>query len=152
MDRARLSLEGLSLGDAFGQRFFFRSSFPDGVRAHGVVPIGPWEYTDDTAMALGIVAVLGRCGRIVQDPLATEFADRYRREPARGYAPGAHDMLQRIGDGAGWRDVAREAFGGQGSMGNGGAMRVAPVGTARHFGSFVRSVGNLSLRSGVLFQ
>jgi ADP-ribosylglycohydrolase len=30
--------------------------------------------------------------------------------------------------GAKWRDTAANAFGGQGSMGNGGAMRVAPLG------------------------
>ena len=32
------------------------------------------------------------------------------------------------GRGAPWRTVASQAFGGEGSMGNGGAMRVSPVG------------------------
>jgi ADP-ribosylglycohydrolase len=37
-------------------------------------------------------------------------------------------MLQEVHAGAPWRDVARSAFAGMGSMGNGAAMRVAPLG------------------------
>jgi ADP-ribosylglycohydrolase len=37
-------------------------------------------------------------------------------------------LLRQIRDGASWRDVAPAAFDGQGSMGNGAAMRVAPLG------------------------
>jgi len=36
--------------------------------------------------------------------------------------------LRMIVEGAEWRVTSREAFGGQGSLGNGSAMRVAPVG------------------------
>ncbi|WP_210408401.1 ADP-ribosylglycohydrolase family protein, partial [Allokutzneria sp. NRRL B-24872] len=39
--------------------------------------------------------------------------------------------LRRIREGEPWRTVAGEAFGGQGSRGNGAAMRVAPLGA--HF-------------------
>ena len=37
-------------------------------------------------------------------------------------------QLREINAGAKWRETAANAFGGQGSMGNGGAMRVAPLG------------------------
>jgi ADP-ribosylglycohydrolase len=37
-------------------------------------------------------------------------------------------QMREIIAGANWRDQAANAFGGQGSMGNGGAMRVAPLG------------------------
>jgi len=37
-------------------------------------------------------------------------------------------QLREIMAGANWRDTAANAFGGQGSMGNGSAMRVAPLG------------------------
>jgi len=37
-------------------------------------------------------------------------------------------QMRDIMGGAKWRDTAANAFGGQGSMGNGGAMRVAPLG------------------------
>lgn len=56
--RARLSLDGLSLGDAFGERFF---GDPDRVAdaiAARSLPRGPWGYTDDTVMALAVFEVL----------------------------------------------------------------------------------------------
>jgi ADP-ribosylglycohydrolase len=127
MRRARLSLEGLSVGDALGEQFF-------AARHVSVLlplrrpPPGPWPYTDDTAMALGVVEVLERLGRIDSDALARVFAARYRRDPMRGYGGMAHRILAEIGEGARWRDAAARAFGGQGSMGNGAAMRVAPLG------------------------
>src|SRR5206468_11278967 len=45
-----------------------------------------------------------------------------------GYGSGARRQLRMIVEGAEWRVTSREAFGGQGSLGNGSAMRVAPVG------------------------
>jgi ADP-ribosylglycohydrolase len=77
-------------------------------------------------MALSIVATLIEHGRIDQDRLAREFAGRY--DPGRGYGPAMHRILGRIGAGEPWREVAGSAFGGQGSYGNGAAMRVAPLG------------------------
>jgi ADP-ribosylglycohydrolase len=38
------------------------------------------------------------------------------------------EILAQIGDGRSWRTVSAEAYGGEGSQGNGGAMRVAPLG------------------------
>ncbi len=59
MERAMLSLEGLSVGDAFGQRFFFAPSV-ESLIGQRAFPQPPWPYTDDTEMALAIVEVLGR--------------------------------------------------------------------------------------------
>ncbi|WP_157531956.1 MULTISPECIES: ADP-ribosylglycohydrolase family protein [unclassified Kitasatospora] len=39
-----------------------------------------------------------------------------------------HQVLRQIDAGADWRTVTSEMFGGQGSYGNGAAMRVAPLG------------------------
>src|SRR5262249_54105563 len=91
-------------------------------------PPGPWRYTDDTEMALGIVEVLGRHGAVEQYDLARVFARRYERDIYRGYGPGAHVLLAAIANGTPWRNASYSAFGGEGSMGNGSAMRVAPVG------------------------
>lgn len=124
--RARLSLEGLSLGDAFGECFFER-----GMQmwlAHRVLPDRPWFYTDDTMMAWSIVDVLDAHGRIDQEELGRCFAERFRRQPQRGYGRGAVELLLRIQRGESWQRASGELFGGQGSLGNGGAMRVAPVG------------------------
>ena len=75
MERARLSLDGLSVGDAFGQRFFYPPSV-ESLIAERALPKPPWPYTDDTEMALAIVEVLHRRGRIDQDELASTFARR----------------------------------------------------------------------------
>jgi ADP-ribosylglycohydrolase len=125
--RARVALDGLSIGDAFGERFFVSPQTVMSLIDARAIPRAPWGYTDDTEMALGIFEVLERLGRVDQDELARVFARRYRERPDRGYGGGAHAILRVIGDGMGWKHVRTLVFGG-GSMGNGGAMRVAPIG------------------------
>lgn len=126
--RALLSLEGLSVGDAFGQRFFGSPAVVERLIASRVLPHAPWRYTDDTEMALAITDVLACHGTIDRDALARAFALRYVRNPTRGYGGTAHTILSEIAKGRPWREAAAEPFEGQGSMGNGAAMRVAPVG------------------------
>ena len=126
MRRALLSLDGLSLGDAFGERFFGES--PEENIAARVVPDGPWFWTDDTEMALAICEVLDAEGEIDRDRLAAAFASRYAAAPRRGYGGGAHQLLGELALGARWDRAARALFDGQGSFGNGGAMRAGPVG------------------------
>jgi ADP-ribosylglycohydrolase len=87
---------------------------------------GPWPYTDDTAMALGIFEVLDRHGTIEQDDLARRFASRWQAAPWRGYGAGARRLLSQIVGGIDWRYAAGSLFGG-GSFGNGSAMRIAPL-------------------------
>ena len=123
VERALLSLEGLSVGDAFGETFFW---VPPPLISRELPP-GPWRWTDDTHMALSVVEVLREHGRIHQDTLACAFATRFMEEPYRGYAAGASSLLARIAHGETWQNVARALFGG-GSYGNGGAMRAAPIG------------------------
>lgn len=125
-ERARASLLGLSVGDALGQTFFVRDA-EQAVAARRLLP-APWMWTDDTAMATSVVAVLEAAGEIDEDLLARDFGARYAREPARGYGGSAHAVLQAIAGGAPWRAAAASLFDGQGSMGNGGAMRAAPIG------------------------
>ncbi len=121
---ARRSLEGLSLGDAFGELFFRRSPERSSLAD---LPPRPWRWTDDTHMALSILEVLEGHGHIDQDALARAFARRFSQEPFRGYAGGARRLLGQIAAGADWREIAPRLFG-TGSYGNGAAMRVAPVG------------------------
>jgi ADP-ribosylglycohydrolase len=128
MRRARLSLEGLSLGDAFGERFFLPSAVAEVLVARRVLPDPPWHYTDDTVMALSVVETLESRGGIDQEELARRFSRKYRADPGRGYGGMAHRILREIGEGAPWHRVSAAAFGGTGSMGNGGAMRAAPIG------------------------
>lgn len=125
--RARLSLEGLFVGDALGEQFC-SPWIRDTCLPNRIVPDGKWRWTDDTAMALDIVEVLERHGQIDQDDLARTFARRYQDDPDRGYGPAQHELLQQIHRGEEWFFVSRELFHGSGSFGNGGAMRAAPVG------------------------
>ncbi|MEZ6183512.1 MAG: ADP-ribosylglycohydrolase family protein [Planctomycetota bacterium] len=128
LERALTALDGLATGDAFGERFFVNPAQVEGLIAARAVPAAPWPYTDDTIMALSLVEVLARHGRVDQEALADAFAARYEEDPARGYGPGAHGILGEILRGEPWSSAAYGAFRGQGSLGNGGAMRVAPLG------------------------
>ncbi len=130
--RARASLDGLSTGDAFGERFFVHPSVVEQLVEQRALPAQPWTYTDDTVMALSVFDVLFEKGEIDQDLLADLFAARYQLDPRRGYGGTAHDILTQISRGAPWREAAGEAFDGSGSMGNGAAMRVAPLGAYFH--------------------
>jgi ADP-ribosylglycohydrolase len=126
------SLDGLSVGDALGAQFFVpgtalsEAAQAAGGLSFGKVPEGPWPWTDDTEMACSIVEQLHSGGHIDQDRLAAAFAERF--EPYRGYGGGAVVLLRQLRAGAAWQEVSKAAFDGQGSMGNGAAMRVAPLG------------------------
>ncbi len=124
--RARCSLEGLSVGDAFGERFFVHPNVVDRLIEERALPAAPWCFTDDTEMALSIVSILRQCGVIEQNFLAQSFAQRYNS--SRGYGPAMHQLIEQIQNGESWQEVAPSLFNGQGSFGNGAAMRVAPVG------------------------
>ncbi|WP_369182631.1 ADP-ribosylglycohydrolase family protein [Streptomyces sp. Y1] len=123
------SLQGLALGDAFGDRWF--SVPPDEAPAALAARLArpaPWHWTDDTAMALVLVRHLTEHGEVRQDVLAREFAAEYTREYQRKYGPSMHRVLRAIAAGEDWRAVTSGQFEGQGSYGNGAAMRAAPLG------------------------
>jgi ADP-ribosylglycohydrolase len=113
---ARIALEGLSVGDAAGRQEFLDAT-----------DVG-WRYSDDTEMGIALLQVLDAHGAVDQDALAAGFARRFERDPERGYGAVAYWLLFQLANGRNWRSVSTEIFGGQGSLGNGAAMRVAPVG------------------------
>ena len=128
LGRAQRSLAGLSVGDAFGERFFLR---PD-IALHRIeareLPDGQWGYTDDTVMAIAITETLAEHGHIDGDTLARRFAAKHQREPMRGYGAKAHQILSAIAAGSSWQHASTSVYDGTGSMGNGGAMRASPIG------------------------
>jgi ADP-ribosylglycohydrolase len=128
LDRATRSLDGLSVGDAFGERFFGTPGVVEQLIEQRALPAEPWRITDDSMMALSIVEVLAEHGELCRDSLAELFGRRYRADPTRGYGATAHGILEAIGHGNHWSDVSPRVYAGTGSMGNGGAMRVAPLG------------------------
>lgn len=130
IERARISLEGLSVGDAAGEQILHS---PGPTRAlvldQHVLPANrTWQWTDDTAMAHSIVEELAGGAGIDPDSLARRFAEHHHRDPARGYGRGAHQVLDEIYSGTPYDAAAKSLFGGQGSQGNGGGMRSAPIG------------------------
>ncbi len=128
MIRAGLALEGLSVGDAFGECFFGNVDLALRRIEYRQTAPSPWVYTDDTAMAVSVFRCLEEKGEIDRDQLAELFANEYERDPYRGYGGTAHSILRAIGSGMPWATASGGAFSGMGSMGNGGAMRVAPLG------------------------
>jgi ADP-ribosylglycohydrolase len=125
LDRALASLRGLAVGDALGSQFFVPAHYP--ALSERRLPPAPWQWTDDTEMACSVVAVLARHGRVDQDALVSSFAEHH--DVDRGYGPAVGRMLRQIRqEGADWRELAGSLFNGQGSWGNGAAMRIAPLG------------------------
>lgn len=125
VSRALTSLQGLAVGDALGSQFFVPAHYT--ALQNGELPPGTWQWTDDTEMACSVLAVLAEHGRIDQDALALSFAEHHDFD--RGYGPAVNRMLRLIRqEGADWRELAAALFNGQGSWGNGAAMRVAPLG------------------------
>lgn len=127
LHRARVALEGLSVGDGFGGFFELgiaeRTSY---LLKNRKLPPRPWRFTDDTNMALSIYEVLRKYQKIDQDRLALSFALHFDR--TRGYGLGARHLLIQVSAGYPWKRVTYDMFGGEGSYGNGSAMRVAPLG------------------------
>ncbi|MFF9647306.1 ADP-ribosylglycohydrolase family protein [Kitasatospora aureofaciens] len=130
---ARDALEGLALGDGFGERWFplFRKpklAFTQ-IRARQVPPESPWHWTDDTAMALSVYGILTAYEAVHQERLAQAFGATYLADAYRGYGNGMSLLLPRLAERpSSWRAESRKLFDGQGSLGNGAAMRVAPLG------------------------
>lgn len=128
-DRARGALLGAACGDALGAPFEGRPR----VQRHQVEQwagsSAKLEFTDDTAMMIVLVSHLGRNGlRLRQADLALEFAEAWQAEPDRGYGGGPPRIFRAVLNGEDWEVAARTVYGEEGSFGNGGAMRVAPVG------------------------
>ena len=121
-------LLGSALGDAIGE-MAFRSPVQHELRER-LLFADLLRYTDDTAMALGIAeAILDGEGRLDPEHLGDIFSRHFFEEPWRGYGPGPPSIFHSVEDeDVGYREVAGRMFDGEGSMGNGSAMRIAPLG------------------------
>lgn len=117
LQRAYCALEGVAMGDAFGNHHGNNSKKRR---------VEQWDYSDDTLMALSIVSNLRQFAFINQDVLAQSFA--HRRNGMRGYGQGVTRLLKAIDAGKDWRALTVNMFEGSGSFGNGAAMRIAPLG------------------------
>lgn len=125
---ASKSLMGISIGDAFGESFFGEESL---IKTHihqRIIPESPLDFTDDTIMTIAVFKSLEKFGQINQGFLAEEFTKNYYLDINRGYGPSMHQYFREIKSGENWKEVSYSKFEGQGSMGNGGAMRASIIG------------------------
>lgn len=125
---ALIALDGLSLGDAFGQLMSVRARSIRTVLETQGLPSPRWIHTDDTQMAMAVVEELAAHQAIASDSLAWRFVRRYQNDPGRGYGKGLRMQMEQIACGDTWQAASTAAFNGRGSKGNGAAMRVAPLG------------------------
>lgn len=88
--------------------------------------LGRGTYTDDTEMMIALAEALAEHGEIEPSDLARRFLDGH--DPRRGYGGGTLRVFELWRRGVSVGIAARLVFGGEGSLGNGAAMRIAPVG------------------------
>lgn len=126
VDGALGVLLGTFVGDTLGMPFEGR---PPGAVADRVemvdARLGRGTYTDDTEMTILLAESLLEHGSVREDRLAEAFLAGC--DPARGYGAGTLEVLARWRRGVPIGSAAGNLFGGQGSRGNGAAMRIAPV-------------------------
>lgn len=120
-ERAWASLVGTAVGDALGDQLYLREN-----AERRRLPSPPWRWTDDTEMACSVFHVLNTHGHVDPDALTASFVAHYDAD--RNYGPAVDVMMRDVAKGANLRELAAQTFGGTGSWGNGGAMRIAPLG------------------------
>ena len=123
-DRFAGCLLGLALGDAMGAPREGGAAERLAWRVLGRTPDGRMRWTDDTQMTLALSASLIAQQGLVLDDAALRMARNHQWR--RGYGPGAAKVLARIRRGEPWPSASRSVYP-NGSYGNGGAMRVAPL-------------------------
>jgi poly(ADP-ribose) glycohydrolase ARH3 len=130
-EKFRGGMVGSALGDAIGE-LAFRGLGEAGLRSQ-VAQMDVLVYTDDTAMAIGLAESISQVGGLDPQHLGDTFRANFRREPWRGYAAGPPTVFSTVERyRVSYAEAARGLFGGQGSFGNGAAMRIAPVGLFCH--------------------
>jgi ADP-ribosylglycohydrolase len=126
LDRARGALLGTFVGDALGMPFEGAAATDIPARVEMVAARrGRGTYTDDTQMMIALAESLIEHGRVEPQHLARAFQDAY--DPGRGYGGGTRRVLELWAAGTPVAAAAAQVFDGQGSRGNGAAMRIAPV-------------------------
>jgi poly(ADP-ribose) glycohydrolase ARH3 len=84
-------------------------------------------------MAIGLAESMVAKGGIHEQHVGHTFRRNFEREPWRGYASGPPTVFSFAQQqGIPYAVAAKRLFGGQGSLGNGAAMRIVPVGLFFH--------------------
>jgi poly(ADP-ribose) glycohydrolase ARH3 len=119
-DKFKGSALGAFVGDAMGREVEGWSWDMIRVR-HGLLQgVGKGMYTDDTEMMIGIMESLREDPRFDPAVTARKFLENF--DPLRGYGARIYGIMARLRRGVSWDQVGTD------SWGNGGAMRIAPIG------------------------
>jgi poly(ADP-ribose) glycohydrolase ARH3 len=130
LERVQGAALGAACGDALGAPFEGSRTVVDSELTRWMSSHRVLRYTDDTAMTIALtkyLLTLGPAAPIEEQYLAEVFADHWRREPWRGYGAGPPHVSRLVLAGIHWAEAAVALFPPDGSFGNGGAMRVAPI-------------------------
>ncbi|MBN2025456.1 MAG: ADP-ribosylglycohydrolase family protein [Actinobacteria bacterium] len=127
------SLLGLAIGDALGMPLEGMRASAIRDRFGGVHEFmdAPWrllkagQWTDDTKMMLCHARSIARMGGFDLMDTAAEFVAWYESNDWRGLGRATYDALRRLQAGC---SPAQSGMQGELAAGNGGAMRIAPVG------------------------
>ena len=135
LNKYRGTLVGALVGDCLGSKYEgVSSTIPWGeVTNYTMTRIKdsktPIPYTDDSAMTRAICKSLIAQNKYDNRSMAHEFVEEFFRDPYRGYGQAVGTVFERLrGDNP--EDVtlpASRQFDGQGSYGNGAAMRISPL-------------------------
>jgi poly(ADP-ribose) glycohydrolase ARH3 len=146
LDKFRGALLGGAVGDAIGELASVHGdldSLTDWISEGDVL-----RYTDDTAMSIGLAEGLTLSGGAVnEEEVGKIFQRNYGKEPWRDYSKSVpaifatakrHDMP--------FSEAAARLHDGEGSFGNGAAMRIAPLGVLFRNSDRLRESAELSAR------
>jgi len=120
-------LVGAAVGDGLGSSREGRGMAGKGEIEFLNEKLESLTYTDDTHMTIGVAESLIENRGFNGEHMAQTFLKNYESEPWRGYGPGPPRIFRMIRSGEPWDTAANKLYKG-GSLGNGSAMRVAPVG------------------------
>jgi poly(ADP-ribose) glycohydrolase ARH3 len=137
------AMVGSALGDAIGELAF---RYPEKQRLCALIDrIEKLVYTDDTAMAIGLAESILQKKGIDPQHLGEIFSRNFYREPWRGYASGPPSIFSMVRHrGVSYVEAARSLFEGIGSLGNGAAMRIVPVGLFFHHSEDLYEIASAS--------
>lgn len=144
LDRFEGCLVGGLMGDCLGAPFEADETVPRTVLEKFITGLEKEEslkrqpfkaYTDDTAMTFALCRSLVGCNAVLVQDIARSFSEEFYAQPKRGYGSGVVTVFVKLYEGQLYastdeKDVlepAKMQFGGQGSFGNGAAMRAAPM-------------------------
>lgn len=119
------SLLGTAIGDSLGVRREGATDFND------IVELSP-RYTDETALMIGVAESLVEKGDFDYHHMAEQLIQNYEREPWRRYDDATPRIFRMMRNGRIWEGMLDREIYPQGSLGNGAATRLAPIGLRYH--------------------